>query len=140
MAPVCADPRLSRRGLLTAGAGLGALALTGCGSGPEVPELTGLRPGDALTSLADVPLDGAYEVAVDGRRLVVTRPAEDTVAAFAARCPHQGCNVRPTGDTLGCPCHGSAFDRVTGDVLQGPATSPLTPVAVAVRGADVVLA
>ena len=135
-------PCLSRRSLLLAGgAGLGGLGLAGCGNGPEVPELTGVGAGDVLVPLADVPREGAYEVSVDGRRVLLTQPAEGTVLAFDAECPHQGCRVRSTDDGgLVCPCHGSAFDPATGDVLQGPATSPLAAVAVAVSGNDVVLA
>jgi Rieske Fe-S protein len=132
---------LSRRHLLAAGgAGLGALALAGCGGGEDVPRLTGVASGDALVTLAELPLEGGYLVELDGRRVVITQPAAGTVAAFDATCPHAGCTVRPTDDGLGCPCHGSAFDPATGDVLQGPAASPLTPVGVAVRGDDVVLA
>jgi nitrite reductase/ring-hydroxylating ferredoxin subunit len=102
--------------------------------------VTGAAAGDVLVPLADVPQDGAYELSLDGRRLLVTRAADGTVAAYDAECPHQGCTVRSTAEGLVCPCHGSAFDPATGDVLEGPATSPLDPVAVQVRGDDVVLA
>ncbi len=42
------------------------------------------------------------------------------------RCTHQGCVLRRDDalDTWDCPCHGSRFDR-KGDVLQGPANTPL---------------
>ncbi len=134
-------PCLSRRTLLLAGgAGVGALGLAGCGGGTEVPEATATAAGDVLVPLADVPPDGAYEMSLDGRRLLVTRTADGSVAAYDAECPHQGCTVRSTDGGLVCPCHGSAFEPATGDVLEGPATSPLTPVAVEVRGDDVVLA
>ena len=134
-------PCLSRRTVLLAGgAGLGALGVAGCGGGPDVPEVTGAAAGDVLVPLADVPRDGAYELTLDGRRVLVTQDAEGDVTAYDAECPHQGCTVRSTEDGLVCPCHGSAFDPATGDVLSGPATSPLTAVAVTVRGDDVVLA
>ena len=135
--PTC----LSRRDLLLAGGvGLGALGVAGCAGGPQVPDLAGLEAGDVLVPLAEVPVGGAYEVSLDGRRVLVTRPADDAVVAFDAECPHQGCTVRSTDDGLVCPCHSSAFDPATGDVLAGPATSPLTPLEVALRGDDVVLA
>jgi Rieske Fe-S protein len=38
-----------------------------------------------------------------------------------------------------CPCHGSVFDAETGEVLGGPAPSPLEPVEVVVEGQDVVV-
>jgi nitrite reductase/ring-hydroxylating ferredoxin subunit len=105
-----------------------------------VPALTGVGGGDVLVPLADVPREGAVELSLDGRRVLVTQPAEGAVVAFHAECPHQGCSVRSTDAGLVCPCHDSAFDPATGEVLQGPATSPLTAIAVEVRGDDVVLA
>ncbi|HEV7870916.1 MAG: putative Rieske (2Fe-2S) domain ferredoxin [Modestobacter sp.] len=132
------NPRLSRRTLLLAG-GVGVLGSAGCTSGPDVPERTGVGTGDVLVPLADVPRGGAYEMSVDGRRVLVVQPTAGTVVAFDAECPHQGCSVRATDDGLVCPCHASAFDPATGQVLQGPATSPLTAIAVAVSGDDVVL-
>jgi Rieske Fe-S protein len=77
---------------------------------------------------------------LDGRRVLLTQPVAGTVAAFDAHCTHQGCTVRATDDGLRCPCQGSVFDLATGEVLQGPATTPLDPVPVAVRGDDVVRA
>ena len=133
-------PCLSRRSLLlTGGAGLGAVALAACAEGAGVPELTGVGAGDVVVALADVPVGGAYEVSLDGRRIVVTQPDAGTVVAFEARCTHQGCTVRATDDGLVCPCHGSVFDPATGAAVHGPATSPLAPVGVAVRDGDVVL-
>jgi len=137
----CVHPCFSRRTLLVAGAaGLGAAALTACsGGGPDLPEVTGAGPGDVVAALSDVPVGGGYAVSLDGRAVLITQPDAGTVAGYDATCPHQGCTVRATGDGLVCPCHGSAFDPATGDVLAGPADEPLAPVGVAVRGTDVVL-
>ena len=129
-----------RRDLLIAGGvGVGVVALAACGGGADVPELTGVGPGDVVVPLSEVPPGGAYEVSVDGRRVVVSRPTEDTVVAFAARCTHQGCTVRAAEEGLVCPCHGSVFDLADGAAVHGPATEPLAPVGVTVRGTDVVL-
>ncbi len=131
---------LSRRDLLIAGGvGVGVVALSACGGGADVPELTGVGPGDVVVPLAEVPLDGAYEVSVDGRRVLVAQPTAGTVVAFEARCTHQGCTVRATDEGLVCPCHGSVFALADGSAVHGPATEPLAPVGVAVRGTDVVL-
>ena len=134
-------PCFSRRSLLVAGgAGLGALTLAAC-SGDSVPEVDGVGHGDRIVRLADVPVGGVYEVSVDGRRVVIGRPATGTVVAFDATCTHQGCTVRATDDgPLTCPCHGSQFDPGTGAVVHGPATRPLAPFAVTVSGEDVVRA
>lgn len=49
---------------------------------------------------------------------------------LALTCPHLGCNyaLGGTGRAFECPCHGSRFS-LTGSVLRGPATSPLSHLA-----------
>jgi Rieske Fe-S protein len=131
----------SRRDLLAAGgAGAGLLTLAAC-SGGGVPEVDGVGRGDRIVRLADVPVGGSYEVSVDGRRVIVSRPTKGTAVAFDATCTHQGCTVRATDDgPLTCPCHGSQFDPASGAVVHGPAQRPLAAFAVSVSGSDVVRA
>lgn len=50
---------------------------------------------------------------------------EGGFAAVWPICTHNGCQVRPEGWELFCPCHGSIFAR-DGRVLSGPAYKPLT--------------
>lgn len=54
--------------------------------------------------------------------------------ALKGRCSHLGCQVQWDEDSgfFQCPCHGSSYDYY-GRVLTGPATLPLTPVAVALN-------
>jgi len=66
--------------------------------------------------------------------------AQDSVGffAFSAICTHQGCLVDPpasNGSTF-CPCHGSRFDG-NGNVLVGPAVTPLRHYAVNLCNGDV---
>ena len=48
---------------------------------------------------------------------------------MSAVCPHLNCLVRWNGSEKAwdCPCHGSRFDKL-GNVLSGPANSPLAPI------------
>ena len=133
-------PCFSRRSLLVAGgAGLGSVALTACGGGGDVPEVSGLAAGDVVVALAEVPVGSAYEISIDGRRVLVGRPDEGTVVGYDATCTHQGCNVRPTAEGLACPCHGSVFDPARGAAVEtGPATLPLPEVEIEVRDGEIV--
>lgn len=45
-------------------------------------------------------------------------------SALYLKCTHRGCEVRPQGDYLVCPCHGSEFSN-TGKVIQSPAEKDL---------------
>lgn len=158
-------PSISRRGALggLTAAGLGLPVLAACsGSGGSAdtaadpatgspPSPTGsASPTDAPTSegsapaapaaglvrLADVAVGGGVVLADEG--VVVTQPAAGDVRAFSTTCTHQGCPVTEVVDgAIVCPCHRSLFAIDTGEPTSGPATSPLDPVAVTLRGGTV---
>jgi Rieske Fe-S protein len=87
----------------------------------------------SLAKVADIPDGGGLIVG----NVVVTRSGTD-VHAFSATCTHQGCQVNKVSDgTIDCPCHGSRFDASTGQVVAGPAPSPLPPVRVIVQNGEV---
>lgn len=79
---------------------------------------------------------------VDGHTLTLKRPEGDLyLRAYSLRCPHAGCTVDEPSpklmkpDTiLICPCHGSEYDGVNGDLEFGPATIGLTPLSVELHG------
>ena len=50
--------------------------------------------------------------------------AENTYAALLMLCTHKACELRPAGNFLSCPCHGSEFSN-TGKVLKSPAEKEL---------------
>ncbi len=64
------------------------------------------------------------------KKLAIYKDEKGHVHCFSATCPHLGCIVKwNQGEkSWDCPCHGSRFS-VDGEVLNGPAIRPLTPVA-----------
>lgn len=146
--PPCGGCGTSRRSFLERGALLGAagvastVGLTGCtdeiraeDSVPSQP--IGGTPARAVP-VADLPTGGLTSVTVEGRTLLISRPAEDQVHAFSAVCTHQGCTVAPTAENgeevFACPCHGSRFDVTTGEPYAGPAQKALTEYTAAIDG------
>jgi Rieske Fe-S protein len=88
--------------------------------------------GGALGPASDVPVGSAK--IYPGRKVVVTQATAGTFTAFSTTCPHQGCAVSSvSGDTIVCPCHGSAF-ALDGSVVQGPATNGLAKQAISDSG------
>lgn len=78
-------------------------------------------------SVDDIPPGGAGVVLVDGAHLAVTKDDDGAVTERSAVCPHLGCIVQwnEAETSWDCPCHGSRYTP-DGDVLCGPATSPLS--------------
>ena len=74
---------------------------------------------------------------LDGKRVAAYRDSDGTTVVRSAICTHMGCEVKWNGSerTWDCPCHGSRF-KPTGEVLAGPAESPLPAVVSAFRRTD----
>jgi glycine/D-amino acid oxidase-like deaminating enzyme/nitrite reductase/ring-hydroxylating ferredoxin subunit len=70
---------------------------------------------------------------IDGENVAGYRDEAGRLHAVSAVCTHMGCIVgwNETDRTWDCPCHGSRF-ALGGDVIHGPAVSPLKPV----KGSD----
>ena len=62
-------------------------------------------------------------------KIAAYRDAQGVLHKCSAVCPHLNCIVawNHSEKTWDCPCHGSRFDRL-GKVLNGPATSDLSPI------------
>ncbi len=60
--------------------------------------------------------------------------------AVNPKCTHQGCDVKwaAAEKKYACPCHGASFDA-NGEVLNGPATKPLTSYQAKIVGTQVLV-
>ena len=129
----------SRRVLL-ASAGIGAVALSGCGAAEQAANDVASSASNAATdavkdaiSKATIPVGGG-KVFPD-QKVVVTQPASGEFKAFSAVCTHQSCVVADVADgTINCACHGSRFKVADGSVAAGPAKKALAAVAIKVTG------
>ncbi len=65
----------------------------------------------------------------NGEKVAVYRDPSGVTTMRSAVCPHMGCLVgwNDAERTWDCPCHGSRFTS-GGDVISGPAETPLPPV------------
>jgi glycine/D-amino acid oxidase-like deaminating enzyme/nitrite reductase/ring-hydroxylating ferredoxin subunit len=63
------------------------------------------------------------------KKIAVYKDEQGNIHCYSAVCPHLGCIVKwnPGEKSWDCPCHGSRFN-IEGQVLNGPAISPLTPI------------
>jgi nitrite reductase/ring-hydroxylating ferredoxin subunit len=96
-------------------------------------------PADALTATAEVPTGGGR--VFPDEKVVVTQPSKGRFRCFTAVCTHQGCLVANVeGGTINCTCHGSRFSIADGSVANGPASSGLDEVPIAVQGGSISLA
>ena len=88
--------------------------LRGWLSGPEATSVRGLRRGEGKI------------VELKGERVAAYRDEDGRVTMLSPICTHMACVVdwNSAEQTWDCPCHGSRFTP-TGDVLAGPAESPL---------------
>lgn len=64
-----------------------------------------------------------------GKKIAASKDSQDKVTLLSAVCPHMGCIVawNNADRTWDCPCHGSRF-TATGEIMAGPAESPLKPI------------
>jgi Rieske Fe-S protein len=83
-----------------------------------------------VANVSSIPIGS---LSIVGGIFLVGRDA-DGLYAMSMECTHKGCTVTLTGSDLACTCHESRFDS-NGEVLQGPAPTPLPHFAVSVDAA-----
>jgi Rieske Fe-S protein len=127
-----------RGAALTPVAGLGLVACGGAGAGGDRSG-GAVEPGVELGAESDVPAGGTKLYA--DRKVVVSRGEDGALTAWSTVCTHAGCVMTELdGTTITCGCHGSRFDAANGQVLNPPATVPLTEVPVKVENGKIVTA
>jgi Rieske Fe-S protein len=84
------------------------------------------------TSLSAVKRGEGKILKLEGQRLAVYHGSDGKVTTLSPVCTHMGCTVHwnKADSTWDCPCHGSRF-QPTGQVLSGPAETPLEEVSLA---------
>ncbi len=113
---------------------------TTAGAGDPTTTTTAPAPrGTAIGSASQVPVGDrpSFTDPKSGDPSLVIQRTADNFVAFDAICPHAGCTVayQSGSNVIACPCHGSEFNPRTGAVINGPATSGLTPITV-IKGSN----
>jgi thiosulfate dehydrogenase [quinone] large subunit len=141
--------RAANRGTSTTKGGLTPIG--GGGSGTTSPTATpgstsatngGTHTaGKLIGKASSVPVGGAasFTDPATNEPAFVVQPASGKFVAFSAICTHLGCTVGfQQGSPLEfvCPCHGSIYNAITGQVIQGPAVQALPNIRVAESGGN----
>ncbi len=85
--------------------------------------------GAEAKSIREVTRGQGKVIERNGAKVAAYRDPAGFVTLRSATCTHMGCTVgwNPAERTWDCPCHGSRF-KPTGEVISGPAESPLSEV------------
>ncbi|MFZ4841459.1 MULTISPECIES: non-heme iron oxygenase ferredoxin subunit [Mycetocola] len=93
-----------------------------------------------VCALADLTLNQAQRVVVDGTPIALVLDAQGEVHAIGDTCTHGDISLAEgfvEGETLECWAHGSAFSLKTGKPLTLPAYEPVPVYAVELRDGDI---
>lgn len=89
---------------------------------------------------SDIPPGSGKTGSVGGTPVAVYND-NGTPVIFDNTCPHSGCETEwnDADKSWDCPCHGSRF-TAQGEVINGPATSPLPKLNAKVENDEITLA
>ncbi len=100
----------------------------------------GSAGGQAIAQASKVPQNSAVNFTDSGGPAVLVHLESGDFVAYSAVCTHQQCEVayQRQSSQLACPCHGSIFDPSNGgQVVSGPAPTPLPEIPVQVQGGQI---
>ena len=98
---------------------------------------SGSAGAQTIAKVSDVAVgSGKSFTTASGDPAWLLHPTATTFTAFSAVCTHQGCPVKWSSSQFQCPCHGSTFDA-KGQVISGPANTPLPSIPVQVVNGEV---
>jgi cytochrome b6-f complex iron-sulfur subunit len=102
------------------------------------PDLEGGFGGLVRAGKVEEFLPGSVSLVQAGRFYLV-RYDNGGFIAYWQRCTHLGCSVPYEEEQAAfrCPCHGSAFDGHTGEVLGGPAPRPMDTFPIEIKDGEV---
>ena len=110
-------------------------ALEQAGFEPEPPA----EPSGSSITTGEVDATGLASVETDVGKVAVAN-VDGEYFAFNDTCTHQGCSLSTgtlDGSNVTCPCHGSTFNVTNGEVVNGPAASPVESYMVTVNGEEI---
>ena len=80
---------------------------------------------DSISDMEKLPKDSG--MVIENKKMAVYKDDKGKAHKFSAVCTHMGCIVswNELEKSFDCPCHGSRFSGQTGNVINGPANTPL---------------
>lgn len=81
---------------------------------------------DSISDMERLPKDSG--MVMENKKMAVYKDNKGKVHKYSAICTHLGCIVgwNELEKSFDCPCHGSRFSGQTGNVINGPANTPLS--------------
>jgi Rieske Fe-S protein len=80
---------------------------------------------DSISDMERLPIDSGK--VIENKKMAVYKDHKEKAHRYSAICTHLGCIVswNELEKSFDCPCHGSRFSGQTGNVINGPANTPL---------------